>query len=100
MTRKLLISLLTLSLPAAIATGCGGVSESSTGGSGKAGSIALVAYSTPKEAYEELIPAFGKSAAGKDVKFSQSYGASGEQARAVISGLPADVVALSLAPDV
>ena len=38
--------------------------------------------------------------AGKDVSFKQSYGASGDQARAVEAGLDADVVALSLAPDV
>ena len=43
---------------------------------------------------------FQKTAAGKDVSFSQSYGASGEQARAVKAGLKADVVALSLAPDI
>ena len=62
--------------------------------------LSLVAYSTPKEAYAELIPAFEKTSAGKDVSFTQSYGASGDQSRAVASGLPADVVALSLAPDV
>ena len=64
-----------------------------------AGSIALVAYSTPRAAYADLIPAFQKTAAGKDTSFSQSYGASGEQARAVVAGLKADVVALSLEPD-
>src|SRR5207247_6517908 len=37
---------------------------------------------------------------GKDVSFSQSYGGSGDQERAVEAGLSADVVALSLAPDV
>jgi len=58
-----------------------------------------VAYSTPREAYAKLIPAFQKTAAGKDVSFSQSYGASGEQARAVLNGLSADVVMLSLEPD-
>jgi sulfate/thiosulfate-binding protein len=62
--------------------------------------LALVAYSTPREAYGQLIPAFQKTAAGKDVSFSQSYGSSGEQSRAVAAGLDADVVALSLAPDV
>jgi sulfate transport system substrate-binding protein len=62
--------------------------------------LALVAYSTPRDAYAQLIPAFQRTAAGKDVTFTQSYGASGEQARAVASGLPADIVALSLAPDV
>jgi sulfate/thiosulfate transport system substrate-binding protein len=62
--------------------------------------LSLVAYSTPREAYGKLIPAFEKTAAGKDVSFTQSYGASGEQSRAVAAGLPADVVAFSLAPDV
>jgi sulfate/thiosulfate transport system substrate-binding protein len=62
--------------------------------------LALVAYSTPREAYGQLIPAFQKTAAGKDVCFSQSYGASGEQSRAVASGLDADIVAFSLAPDI
>src|SRR4026207_945987 len=61
--------------------------------------LALVAYSTPREAYSKLIPAFQKTAAGKDVSFSQSYGASGEQARAVINGLSADIIMLSLEPD-
>jgi sulfate/thiosulfate transport system substrate-binding protein len=62
--------------------------------------LALVAYSTPREAYGLLIPAFQKTAAGKDVSFSQSYGASGEQSRAVAAGLDADIVAFSLAPDI
>jgi sulfate/thiosulfate-binding protein len=61
--------------------------------------LTLVAYSTPREAYAKLIPAFQKTAAGKDVSFSQSYGASGEQARAVQNGLGADVVMFSLEPD-
>jgi sulfate transport system substrate-binding protein len=61
--------------------------------------LALVAYSTPREAYGKLIPMFQKTAAGKDVDFSQSYGASGEQTRAVKAGLAADIVALSLTPD-
>src|SRR5213082_3499861 len=63
-------------------------------------SLSLVAYSTPKDAYAKIIPAFQGSAAGKDVSINQSYGASGDQARAVAAGLSADVVALSLAPDV
>jgi sulfate/thiosulfate transport system substrate-binding protein len=62
--------------------------------------LTLVAYSTPREAYGQLIPAFQKTAAGQGVSFSQSYGASGEQSRAVAAGLAADIVAFSLAPDV
>jgi len=63
------------------------------------GTISLVAYSTPRDAYGSLIPAFQDTPAGKGTSFQQSYGASGEQARAVIAGLKADVVAFSLEPD-
>ena len=61
--------------------------------------VALVAYSTPREAYAELIPAFAATDAGKGVQFTESYGASGEQRRAVEAGLPADVLEFSLEPD-
>lgn len=59
------------------------------------GSIALVAYSTPTTAFGNLISAFQKTPAGKDVSFTQSYGGSEVQARAIIAGQPADVVNLS-----
>ena len=62
--------------------------------------LSLVAYSTPAAAFGKIIPAFQATPAGKDVTFKQSYGASGPQAAAVHNGLPADVVNLSLAPDV
>jgi sulfate/thiosulfate transport system substrate-binding protein len=70
------------------------------GAAEKGTTLSLVAYSTPREAYAKLIPMFQASPAGKDVSFTQSYGASGDQARAVQAGLKADIVALSLAPDV
>jgi sulfate/thiosulfate transport system substrate-binding protein len=62
--------------------------------------LSLVAYSTPRAAYAQLIPAFQKTPDGDSVSFTQSYGASGDQTRAVKAGLDADIVALSLAPDV
>jgi sulfate/thiosulfate-binding protein len=63
--------------------------------------IALVAYSTPQQAYEDGIePAFTKTADGKDADFSNSFGSSGDQSRAVESGQKADVVAFSLEPDI
>src|SRR3954465_15104295 len=93
-TARYLLSLALVVALAAVAAGCG-----STAGAGSGG-LSLVAYSTPKEAYAKLIPAFQDTPAGKGVTFTQSYGASGDQSRAVASGLPADVVALSLAPDV
>jgi sulfate/thiosulfate transport system substrate-binding protein len=103
MSRRLsrLAAALTLLLLPAVAAGCGGpAGEGAASGDGSGGKLSLVAYSTPKEAYGELIPAFQKTAAGKGVSFTQSYGASGDQSRAVAAGLPADIVALSLAPDI
>jgi sulfate/thiosulfate transport system substrate-binding protein len=82
-----------------VASGCGGTSSDASGGDGSGGKLTLVAYSTPEEAYRELIPAFNKTSDGKGVSFSQSYAASGEQSRAVEGGLPADVVEFSLEPD-
>jgi sulfate/thiosulfate transport system substrate-binding protein len=59
-----------------------------------------VAYSTPREVYADLTERFTKTPEGRGVSFEESYGSSGEQSRAVEAGLPADVVAFSLAPDV
>jgi sulfate transport system substrate-binding protein len=75
-----------------------------SGGSGGSGSsptvqLALVAYSTPQGAYTKLIKAFQATDAGKNITFTQSYGASGDQSRAVAAGLKADVVNFSLEPD-
>src|SRR3954452_2843831 len=105
MTRRLTRLLAALSLlvaPVVVVAGCGGPAgeTSAAAGGDNDAKLSLVAYSTPKEAYEQLIPAFQKTPEGKGVSFTQSYGASGDQSRAVASGLPADIVALSLAPDV
>lgn len=88
------VSLLAVLAAALGLAACG----SSSSSSGK--SLALVAYSTPQGAYEKLIPAFQATGEGKGVSFSQSYGPSGEQSRAVVNGLHADVVNFSLEPDV
>jgi sulfate transport system substrate-binding protein len=77
-----------------------GVSASAAQARPAATNLSLVAYSTPAGAFSKIIPAFQATAAGKDVTFKQSYGASGSQAAAVHNGLAADVVNLSLAPDV
>jgi sulfate/thiosulfate transport system substrate-binding protein len=102
MIRRSLLALLVAVPVLAALAGCGGPaaeSNASTSGGGST-KLSLVAYSTPQEAYEDLIPAFQKTADGKGVSFDSSFGASGDQSRAVASGLPADIVALSLSPDV
>ena len=85
---------------ALLASACGGTSSAANEGSDGGGTLTLVAYSTPQEAYEAIIPAFQKTPEGKDVEFEQSYGASGEQSRAVEAGLPADVVEFALDSDI
>ena len=75
------------------------LSSQSASAKADAGTVRLVAYSTPREAYDALIDDFKDTTAGRDTSFEQSYGSSGEQARAVIAGLKADVVAFSLEPD-
>ena len=92
-------------LAALVAAGCGGASDTNdataAGGGPSAGkqTLSLVAYSTPQVAYDQVIPAFQKTSAGKGVGFKTSYGPSGDQSRAVDSGLKADVVTFSLEPD-
>jgi sulfate/thiosulfate-binding protein len=93
-----------LAAAALVAAGCGGASDtnnsSTTGGSGaKKSTLSLIAYSTPQVAYDQIIPDFQKTEAGSDVGFKTSYGASGDQSRAVDAGLHADVVTFSLEPD-
>jgi sulfate/thiosulfate-binding protein len=103
---KILLS--TLAAAALLVAGCGGASDDSSGSSssssgssgGSKTSLSLVAYSTPEVVYDEIIPDFEKTPEGKGVSFKTSYGASGDQSRAVLAGQKADIVALSLAPDV
>jgi sulfate/thiosulfate-binding protein len=99
-----MLSAAVVALVALVAAGCGGASDTkdataATGGGGGA-KLSLVAYSTPQVVYDELAPKFAATADGKGTSFNSSYGASGDQSRAVESGLPADVVAFSLAPDI
>lgn len=62
--------------------------------------LSLVGYAVPREALGAVIKAWQQTPDGKDVSFTQSYGASGDQARAVAAGLRADVVQLSTGLDI
>jgi len=62
--------------------------------------LSLVGYSTPKTVMGKIIQAWQKTSDGDGVSFSQSYGASTDQARAVANGLKADLVFLSTGDDV
>jgi sulfate/thiosulfate-binding protein len=96
---------LLLALVALVVAGCGGSSDdtsqsASSNPDGGGVRLSLVAYSAPKAGFDKVIPMFQKTPAGKNVTFSESYGASGDQSRKVESGLKTDVVDFSLEPDV
>jgi sulfate/thiosulfate transport system substrate-binding protein len=80
----------------AVLSGC----AASSGSSSDKNAVSVVGFSVLKTANEPVIADFQKTSAGKDVKFTTSYGASGDQSRAVAGGLHADEVHLSLQPDV
>jgi sulfate/thiosulfate-binding protein len=69
------------------------------GGDG-AQSLSLVGFSILEQANKQVIADWNKTDAGKGVTFTTSYGASGDQSRAVQGGLKADVVHFSLEPDI
>jgi sulfate/thiosulfate transport system substrate-binding protein len=80
-----------LAVAALVIAGCGGSDDSATGASG--GKLDVVGYSTPEAVYEEALePGFQGTSEGADVSFSNSFGASGDQSRAVEAGQPASVV--------
>src|SRR3954453_13374980 len=91
-TKKLTFLVAAAAVALAVAAGA---TASSTGGS-----LSLVAYSTPKPVLAKIISAFGQTPEGSGVGFSQSYGPSTNQAKAVAAGQPADLVFLSTGDDV
>lgn len=84
--------------------GCGGSGSDDATGSGGGnsgdGQIDLVAYSTPQEAYENVLqPAFQETPEGEGITFTNSFAASGDSRRAVEAGQPADYVNFALETD-
>lgn len=103
--RTLIVSFLLIAI---LVTGCApgagtkapGTDSTASGGDVK---LTLAGYTTPREAYAEIIPLFQanwKEKTGQTVTFEESYQGSGAQSRAVVEGFEADVVALSLEADV
>src|SRR3954466_8401356 len=77
------------------------LSACGSGGSGSGGGrLSLVAFSVAQAPYDVLQKDFAATDAGKGVSWKSSYGASGDQSRAVESGAAADYVHFSLEGDV
>ena len=88
-----------------ITTGCASRTPASTeaAATGAEVKLTLGAYTTPREAYAEVIPlfqAYWLEKSGQKVTFEESYQGSGAQSRAVAEGFEADIVALSLEADI
>src|SRR3954452_8177449 len=84
---------------AILLTGCVGGAATAPGDAG-ATTLHLVGYAVPKEANNAIQKKFAETPEGKDVRWEESYGASGDQSRAVVNGLQADYVNFSLEGDV
>jgi sulfate transport system substrate-binding protein len=99
-----------LTAAALTATACGGDGDTAAAGAdgecrpAETPVLTFAAYSTPREVYGKIISAFQakwkEEHDDQNVIFQESYGGSTTQAQNVVSGFEADIVALSLAPDV
>ncbi len=90
---------------ATAAPSSGSAGSASAASPSRSGPVKLIlgAYTTPREAYGEIIPLFKtywKAKSGQDVEFQESYQASGAQSRAIAEGFEADIAALSLEDDI
>ncbi len=101
-SQKIILAVMLASL---LITGCASGNNNATQAPASAGEVKLIlgAYTTPREAYGEIIPLFQsywKEKTGQTVTFEESYQGSGAQSRAVVEGFEADIIALSLEADI
>ncbi len=103
--RRTWLNAAALATTATLLAACGGGGSSDVAGGGEQGggaetTLTLVAYAVPEPGWSKIIPAFAATEEGKGVAVTTSYGASGDQSRAVVDGKPADIVNFSVEPDV
>jgi sulfate transport system substrate-binding protein len=90
--------LLPFALIIAVVFGCAGAAQAEHARQDGT-TLNLVAYSTPKAVMGQLIARFQHQPAGQGVSFTQSYGPSGSQAKAIVAGQPTDIAFLSTGLD-
>ena len=84
-----------------VVAACGGDDdEAAADDSGGDSTISIVGFAVPEAANKAIADEWTKTPEGEGVEFKTSYGASGDQSRAVVSGLEADYVHFSVASDV
>ena len=96
--RRLISGAVLVAATALALTGCVGGAAAPAGGSGTV--LHLVGFAVPAEANKAIQAKWSETEDGKGVTWEQSYGASGDQSRAVVNGLKADYVNFSLEGDV
>lgn len=92
-----------LALTASLLAACGGGASDVVGSSADGDAettLSVVAYAVPEPGWSKIIPAFTATPEGKGVAVTTSFGASGDQSRAVADGKPADLVNFSVEPDI
>ncbi|WP_228488901.1 sulfate ABC transporter substrate-binding protein [Raineyella fluvialis] len=104
-SRRTLLSLGGIAAAGLTLSGCVGGAATTAGADGHASTapattLHLVGYAVPKEANNAIQAKFAATDAGRGVVWQESYGASGDQSRAVVNGLAADYVNFSLEGDV
>ena len=77
-----------------------GCAPSPVAGADGGTTLSLVGFAVPKAGNNAAERAFAQTPAGRGISWRESYGASGDQSRAVEKGLPADYVNFSITPDV
>ncbi|RDH79972.1 sulfate ABC transporter substrate-binding protein [Mycolicibacterium moriokaense] len=102
--RKAWLYATALATAAGVLAACGGGASDVAGGGDQGGgaktTLTLIAYAVPEPGWSKILPAFAATQEGKGVAVTTSYGASGDQSRAVVDGKPADIVNFSVEPDV
>lgn len=97
------LTMMFVCLALAACRGAAPATDTAENGASDSITLTLGAYTTPREAYAEIIPLFQtywQEQTGQSVVFEESYLGSGAQSRAVVEGFEADIVALSLEADV
>jgi sulfate transport system substrate-binding protein len=85
---------------ATTAADAGSETNPTTADNGGSAELQMVAFSVAKAANQAVEEAFSKTPQGENTSWSESYGASGDQSRAVVAGLEADYVHFSLEGDI
>ena len=101
MNRFNLSAVVTAAIAALTLSACGGSSTASTlDNAAENVELSIVGYAVPEAANKAIAEAWSETEEGAGVRFKTSYGASGDQSRAVVDGLPADYVHFSVTSDV